>query len=188
MAKKQGENTVVIAKRLKQTFESSTSNIKVFFDHDNKDTSSEVKCVLLNDNGGTVKGKDLEFSNADIAIVRDSNILVLIEVEESCSSTRAKTMLGDLFSMVFAESVHITLKDVSTGQKDTEYKITPESVFLVCGVWSQGTQYKTKVIFEKAQDLVQKNVKLIFAKDIATLVDNIQDKVSEILKEEGVLT
>ena len=95
----------------KLTFE----NYDVFYDHG---TASENVGKIVS----ALKrayGKDDELSQLDIAIVEQNtdNVIALVEIEET--SDRPKTLLGDIFGVLFGNHIFFKGKELQVGDFTT---------------------------------------------------------------------
>ena len=106
---KHGELTAEIGSQL--TFESCD----VYYDHG--PSSANVGKIV-----STLKrayGKDDELSQVDIAIVEKNtdNVVALIEIEET--SDRPKTLLGDIFGVLFGSHIFFKRRELHVGDFTT---------------------------------------------------------------------
>ena len=104
--KMSGELTAKIAEKIKDDWEKR--GYVVFYDHGKKKENNNVGKIVVWCGDGEKTEWNTELSQLDIAIVEKTanngyKAIVLIEVEET--SDRPKTLLGDIFGMLFGDHV-----------------------------------------------------------------------------------
>lgn len=145
-AKKQGSLTVQLGQKLHQWLSINVSSKKIIYDHGDRNLAEvgEVKSIMITDNND-----EIELSDMDITIFDENdNISYVIEVEESSSTP--KTILGDVFSLLFARKMRF---------HNIEHNFKNTVLIIIVGSYSEEVKFKlSNIIYkcEKINEILQK--------------------------------
>ncbi len=111
MDKIHGINTRAIGQELKLKFDADKlkyEQFKIYYDHGD---SRKVEVCQPTAYMGRRYGSDATLSAVDIVITKGKEVVIAIEIEES--TTRPKTVLGDIFGIALADKLRINNKPYS---------------------------------------------------------------------------
>lgn len=111
MSKISGVKTRDIAETLEKQLnadENRYKGIKTFYDHGD---SSKPEVCQPTTYMGRRYGSDATLSCVDIVVVKDNNVFLAVEIEES--QIRPKTIMGDIFGVVLSDKISIKGKPYS---------------------------------------------------------------------------
>lgn len=129
MAKPHGLNTRAVAEKLTEMINAGGKRydgIRIFYDHGD---SSNLQVCQPTTYMGRRYGHDATLSGVDIVVLKDNNVIVAVEIEES--KVRPKTILGDIFGIVLADKMRIKVKP---------YPITNATVIIAIAANDTGKQ------------------------------------------------
>lgn len=159
----------------------------VVYDHGDAEKYPNV-AVIKGFYGGQVANKN-RLADIDVMVANsDGEVLLLIEIEES--KMPPKTLLGDVFSILFSNNVAVKM-----GDEQKYFSISPETRLIVAGVVrSKGDgQEKIKDVimprlreFNVPGDAIQvENVDFVFGDDVEEVMGKLRREVETLLSLRG---
>jgi hypothetical protein len=178
-------NTRKIAEQLEKRIKARTSadekwlaGIEIRYDHG--DAAQSPSVCQPTAYMGRRYGSDATLSGVDIVLIKDGKVVLAVEVEEK--QTRPKIILGDIFSLILAEGIHITKEGHPTekqsypiddaviiiavvtpekGKKAEKYKRLERCVGESVNALSRAGKRKVRIVPSSEGDLVRRIERLI---------------------------
>lgn len=129
MVKVFGINTRIIGEKLKRQLDADKSRyagIKIFYDHGD---SSKPEVCQPTTYMGRRYGSDATLSGIDIVAIKDNNVFLAVEIEES--QIRPKIILGDIFGVALSDKIRI---------KERPYSVENATVIIAISDDGKGKQ------------------------------------------------